>query len=332
MNRLLVIAPAWVGDLVMAEPLMRALAARSDDTLVDVLAPASTFPLLSRIEAVDQSFELKVGHGELALGTRYAFGKLLRSGAYREAFVLPNTFKSALIPMWAKARKRTGWHGESRFGVLTDRRRLDEGALPLMIQRYLALAFPADAPPPQVVAPRLAPDVTAAAVLADELAHSSGEPVLALCPGAEFGPSKRWPAQHYASVACAGLAAGYAVWLLGGPGDRGAADEIAQAVPGVCNLVGQTTLPQAVDLLSLVDAVVCNDSGLMHIACALQRKVVALFGSSSPEHTPPMSEAASALTQPLDCAPCFERTCPLGHGNCLQELAPERVISALGLR
>lgn len=331
MNRLLVIAPAWVGDLVMAEPLLRTLKKRSADTEVDVLAPSSTYPLLSRIEAVDETFELSVGHGQLAMSTRIALGKLLRSGGYRQAIVLPNTFKAALIPLWAKVPKRTGWHGESRFGVLNDRRRLDKAAYPLMAQRYLALAYPADAPVPELVEPRLQPDAASAASIVDKLGLDIDSAPVALCPGAEFGPSKRWPAAHYAEVARAALAGGRAVWLFGAAGDRDVGRAIERSAPEVTNLIGRTSLTEAIDLLSLADAVVCNDSGLMHIACALRRRVVAVFGSSSAEHTPPLSSRATALAESIDCAPCFERVCPLGHGDCLRTLAPARVLAELGL-
>ncbi len=331
LQRILIVAPAWVGDMVMAEPLARQLKARPGQVEVDVLAPRSTLAVAQRMAAVDKAFELNLGHGQLELGTRYAFGKMLRSGQYQQAILLPNTFKSALIPLWAKIPLRTGWMGESRLIVLNDRRKLDTERYPLMVQRYLALGLAADADTPAAQSPELTVDADNLNACLEALDINLERPVLALCPGAEFGPSKRWPAAHYAQVARAALAEGWQVWLLGSSGDRGAADEIAELAHGVTNLVGRTSLLDAIDLLSVAESVVTNDSGLMHIACAVGSKVTALFGSSSSAHTPPLSDRATALSEPMDCAPCFERECPLGHHNCMQRLSPTRVIDTLAL-
>lgn len=331
LQRILLVAPAWVGDMVMAEPLTRLLKARAGQIEVDVLAPRATLALANRMAAVDASFELNLGHGQLQLGTRYAFGKLLRSGQYQQAIVLPNTFKSALIPFWAKIPRRSGWQGESRFVVLNDRRKLDAARYPLMVQRYLALGLAPGADVPEAEAPQLTVDEDNLKACLDSLDITLDRPVLALCPGAEFGPSKRWPAEHYAKVAHAALAAGKQVWLLGSSGDRQAADEIAELADGVTDLVGRTSLPDVIDLLSVAESVVTNDSGLMHIACAVGSRVTALFGSSSSAHTPPLSMNATALSEPMDCAPCYERDCPLGHHNCMQQLSPARVLDTLAL-
>lgn len=331
LQRILVVAPAWVGDIVMAEPLTRLLKDRPSLVEVDVLAPRATLPLAQRMSAVDKTFELSLGHGQLELGTRYAFGKMLRSGQYQQAIVLPNTFKSALIPYWAKIPLRTGWQGESRFVVLNDRRTLSTERYPLMVQRYLALGFAANADVPEQQAPRLSVDERNLEACVATLGLSLAQPVLALCPGAEFGPSKRWPAQHYGQVARAAIAAGKQVWLLGSSGDRQAADEILAAADGVQDLVGRTSLLDAIDLLSVAETVLTNDSGLMHIACAVGSRVIGLFGSSSATHTPPLSEKATALSEPVDCAPCFQRECPLGHHNCMQQLSANRVLDALAL-
>lgn len=331
LQRILVVAPAWVGDIVMAEPLTRLLKARTGQIEVDVLAPRSTMALAARMKAVDNTFELNLGHGQLELGTRYAFGKMLRSGQYQQAIVLPNTFKSALIPFWAKIPARTGWQGESRLLVLNDRRKLDTERYPLMVQRYLALGLAEDADVPVERPPELMVDEDNLSACVEALELALDRPVVALCPGAEFGPSKRWPAEHYAQVARAALAAGKQVWLLGSTGDAQAASKIVALAGGVIDLVGRTSLVDAIDLLSAAETVVTNDSGLMHIACAVGTSVTALFGSSSAAHTPPLSEKATALSEPKDCAPCFQRECPLGHHNCMNQLAPARVIDTLAL-
>jgi heptosyltransferase-2 len=278
---------------------------------------------------VDGALVQPVGRGRLGLGARRRLGLGLR-GRYGWAVVLPNSVKSALVPAWARIPRRTGYVGEFRYGLLTDARRLDTARLPRTVDRFVALAGPRDAPPPTIVPPRLhvTPEAAAGALDAVGLARPQG-PLLAVCPGAEYGPAKRWPANHFAALARRRLAQGWAVWLFGSPADAAVTAEVAAAAPGAVDLAGRTGLNQAVALLSLADAVVTNDSGLMHVAAALDRTVVALFGSSSPAMTPPLSDRATVLSLALPCSPCYQRTCPLGHLNCLRGLEPERVERAL---
>lgn len=297
---------------------------------VYLVAPPATEPLARRMPGVLGSWVLDVGHGQLGIGARRALARTLRQESFDQAIVLPNSFKSALLPYWAGIPTRTGWQGESRYLVLNDRRRLDRERYPLMIERFMALALPAgaDLPEPYPL-PRLNADADAAAALVARLGLTPGD-VTALCPGAEFGPAKRWPPRHFAALARAEAARGRAIWLLGSPGDRETCEEIAAAAPGaVENLAGRTTLLEAVDLLSMTDRVVSNDSGLMHVAAALDKPLVALFGSTSPDFTPPLGERSQVLSHPIDCSPCFQRQCPLGHMKCLEDLAPEQVLEVL---
>jgi len=295
-----------------------------------MVAPPATAPLAGRMPGVTKCFTLHVGHGELGIGRRRMLAAEIASEGYDQAIVLPNSFKSALLPFWAHVPRRTGWHGEARFVLLNDRRRLDPDRYPLMIERFMALGLPPDGslarPYPE---PRLAADPARSAELVRELGlMASG--ITVLCPGAEFGPAKRWPPRHYVAVARHEVAAGRQVWLLGSKGDAAACGEIEAAVPdGVRNLAGRTSLLDAVDLIALADRVVCNDSGLMHVACALERRVVAVYGSTSPDFTPPLGRRAQVITNPVPCSPCFQRECPLGHLDCLVKLPPERVIEAL---
>lgn len=343
----LIVAPAWVGDMVMAHCLVQVLLDQDPQAQIHMSAPAATFPLTERMPGVTQGHHIPVVHGELGLGKRFSFAKQIRAENFDRAYVLPNSFKSALVPWLAKIETRVGWHGEARFLLLNDRRRLDPKTYPLMIERFMALGLPEGAPlsateDKPYPLPRLEPDAQRAQTLVQELQLNLSNGVVALCPGAEFGPAKRWPADHYASVAKAALMAGKEVWLLGSPKDAPACEEIVEALTvlhkialpndgRLHNLAGRTRLLDAVDLLSLADSVVCNDSGLMHIACALDRQVVAVFGSTSPDFTPPLGAKAQTLQEPISCSPCFQRVCPLQHMNCLQQLAPARVVAALGL-
>ncbi len=335
-ERILVVAPAWVGDMVMAHTLIRLLAERRPEAEIHVLAPAATLPLAARMAEVAAGHLLPVGHGELGLVRRYRVARSLRRLRFHRALVLPNTLKSALVPVWAGIPVRTGWHGESRYGLLNDRRRLppsrrrpDAAGLP-MAERFLALALPAaEAVPGNWPRPVLEVDGGNRDRLMTELGLSGAGGVLALCPGAEFGPAKRWPAAHYAAVARSAAGRSRRVWLLGSAADAEVCEAIRARAPGAVNLAGRTRLVDAVDLLSAADAVVCNDSGLMHVAAAVGTPVVAVFGATSPAFTPPLTDRARVLRLGLPCSPCFQPTCPLGHGRCLADLEPDRVLEAL---
>jgi len=275
---------------------------------------------------VARTLALPFGHGDLRLAARRRFAKTL--SAYDRAIVLPNTFKSALVPWHAGIPVRTGYRGEMRFGLLNDVRALDRGALPRIVERYALLAQPAgealSRPLPQ---PRLSVDARARAQALARHGLDASRPIAAFAPCAEYGPAKRWPAAHFATLARTLASRGEAVWLFGSAKDAPITAEIQSLSGGACvDLAGKTTLDEAIDLLSLATRVVSNDSGLMHVAAALDRPMAALFGSSSPEHTPPQS--GRVLWLRVECSPCFARECPLGHTHCLVQMSPERVLAA----
>lgn len=331
-EKILVVGPAWVGDMVMAQSLFQSLKRQAPDCVIDVLAPAWSGPLLARMPQVRRAHTLPFAHGELKLVERHRIARRLRAERYDRAIVLPNSFKSALIPLWADILRRTGYRGELRWGLLNDVRTLDKKLLPQTVQRFVALGLPEDvALPPPIPFPQLhiASDSVQAALSALRLERPS-QPLLALCPGAEYGPAKRWPAPYFADVARTKIAQGWSVWIFGSAHDQTIAAEIcALAGEGCVDLSGRTTLAQAIDVLSLADLVLSNDSGMMHVAAALGRKLVAVYGSSDPGFTPPLSVAARVVWLKLACSPCFERECPLGHLNCLREISPERVLAEM---
>jgi heptosyltransferase-2 len=326
---LLIVGPSWLGDAVMMGALVSRLKAVRPDRRITVLTPAHLEDLVRRLPGVDDALINPFAHGALKLSARRAFGRALR-GRFDEAIVLPHSWKSALVPLFAGIPRRTGFVGEARYLVLNDARPLDETAIPRMVDRFALLAEPRGAKAPaETPAPRLAADPAATAAARARHGLAAEPPAVALCVGAEYGPAKRWPAAHFAELARRLLADGRAVWLIGGPGDAPIGAEVAALAPGVRDLTGRTTLGEAIDLLAGAQAVVTNDSGLMHVAAALGRPLVALYGSTSPAFTPPLSEDAVILSETLPCSPCFERTCPLGHLNCLNGLSPSRVLAAL---
>jgi heptosyltransferase-2 len=329
--KILVVAPNWIGDALLAQPLLARLKKKLPGAVIDALAPQWTAPVLRRMPEIGEVIDAPFGHGELKLASRWRLGRGLRTRAYDEAIVLPNTFKSALVPFFADIPLRVGFVGELRYGLLGLVHKLDEKRLPLMAERYAQLAEkPGTAPERPLPEVRLRVDGANLAAALARLGLSRAKPVVAFCPGAEYGPSKRWPARHFAALARKLAAQGYAVWLFGSEKDRHIGDEIAHSSEGTAvNLCGRTDLASAIDLLSLAQVVVSNDSGLMHVAAGVGRPVVALYGSSSPEHTPPLSANARVVRTGIECSPCYARECPLGHFKCMNDLAPERVIEEI---
>jgi len=335
-TRILVVAPNWIGDALMSQPLLARLRARHPDARIDVLAPEWVAPVYRRMAEVDEVIGVRFHHGALQLRSRWRLGRALKPRAYQRAIVLPNSWKSALVPFFAGIPLRSGYVGESRYGLLNQlyRRGGDDTRREPMTMHYARLSEPPGTEPSApLTEPRLRVDDAAARATAVRFGFApQGNTVL--CPGAEYGPAKRWPAGYFGALAATLASRGERVWLLGSAGDAGTCDEVVRAAGepasgAVASLAGRTTLDEAIDLVASADCVVTNDSGLMHVAAALGRPLVALFGSSSPEHTPPLSARARVVWLGLDCSPCFARDCPLGHFRCMREIAPERVLAEM---
>lgn len=329
-ERVLVIAPSWVGDAILSEPLIASLrAAPGEPAAIDVVAPPWCGPVYARMRGIGRIIDAPAAHGQFALRERRQLGIALRAARYTRAYVLPNTWKSALVPWFARIPVRIGYRGEARYGLLTEARNLDARAMPQLVTRYAGLAHTDAAPPREPPEPVLVPDAANLAAAMHALELTRAKPIAVLCPGAEYGPAKRWPAEHFADIARRFADDGYAVWILGSPNDKTAAAALIAALgttgPAVRDLTGRTDLGTAIDLMSIASIVVSNDSGLMHAAAAVRAPLVALFGSSSPAYTPPLSDTARIARIDIVCSPCFERECPLGHFRCMRELSPELV-------
>jgi len=326
----LIVAPSWIGDAIMAQPMFARLHARFPGLQLDALAPRWVAPVLQRMGEISEVLDSPFGHGQLSLKPRWRLARELAARNYDAVYVLPNSLKSALVPFMAGIPRRIGFTGESRYGLINVRHNLDKAALPLMVERFAQLAeAPGAALPKPISYPKIRSTAADQEITLAELGLERPARLVAFCPGAEYGPAKRWPSAHFAALAKKLAERGCAIWLFGSPKDHAVAEEILQRAPGLCrNLCGATSLGQAVDLLAMAELVVCNDSGLMHVAAALDRPLVTLYGSSSPGFTPPLSDQADILSLNLDCSPCFKRKCPLGHLDCLNKLMPERVLAA----
>ena len=334
-EKILVLGPAWVGDMVLAQSLFKTLKTNRPDCIIDVAAPAWTLPLLERMPEVSDKIALPFKHGELAFWQRIKFGKSLKNGGYSQAIILTNSFKSALLPWAAGIPKRTSFLGEMRYGLINDIRPLDKVKLKKTVERFVFLGLhrnqnlPETLPNPQLIINK---DNALATLKRLGLAEPNSK-ILGLCSGAEYGEAKRWPAEYYAEVANEVLKKDWQVWLFGSDKDMPVTTKINHLTQNKClDLGGKTKLGEAIDLMSLCNTVVSNDSGLMHIAAALNRKLIGIFGSSDPAHTPPMSPNAVIEYLALDCSPCFKRECPLtggAHLRCLSDVKPQPIVQKI---
>lgn len=339
--KILIIGPSWVGDMVMSQSLYITLKQQHPDAIIDVMAPAWCKPILERMPEVNEAIEQPLGHGDFDFFGRRKLGKQLREKRYTHAYICPNSAKSALIPWFANIPKRIGWKGEMRYGLLNDLRS-NKKSFQYMVERYVALAHPKSAmvdsrslggldklPKPQLhIEPAIQQKTLAKFSLNTEML------AVGLCPGAEFGPAKQWPVEHYAVVANEMIKQGKQVWLFGSAKDKETTETIKSLVDAdnqssVFNLAGDTSLIEAVDLLAACKTVVSNDSGLMHVAAAVGCQVVAVYGSTSPKYTPPLAEAVEIVHTDIDCRPCFKRTCQYSHLKCLTELPAQQVLNSI---
>lgn len=316
--------------MVMAQALYKFLVSRDPDTEIHVVAPAWSIPVLERMPEVGRALELPVAHGEVGLGKRWNLGRSLRGEQYRRAIVLPRSLKASLVPFFASVPVRTGFRGEWRFGLINDMRRFDAEKLDQTIKRFVFLGLDREQEGlPAIPEPRLEVDTGNLYSAVERLDLDPEAEAVALIPGAEYGPAKRWPIEYYADLASRLVGAGLRVWILGSEKERELGRAAAAEHPNVTNLCGKTSLADVIDLLGTARVAVTNDSGLMHVAAAVRTHVIGLYGSSSPYFTPPLTNTKDVFYRDLECSPCFQRECPLGHFRCMTEISVDEVCSAV---
>ena len=325
----LVIGPSWVGDMVMAQSLFITLRKRHAGCEIDVVSPEWSLPVLERMPQVRQGIALPVIHGKFGFSVRYRLGQSLKASNYSHAIILPRSWKSALVPYFAAVPVRTGYRGEMRYGLLNDVRHLDETVLTQTVQRFVAHAYhPSDysVAPPEVPYPELRSDKENTNRLLGVLGLNLDKPVIGMMPGAEYGPAKQWPGEYFAKLALLLIEQGYQVWVFGSDKESIIGEEIVRnALSDAYNLCGKTELVDVIDLVACAEQVVTNDSGLMHVAAAMGVKVNAIYGSSTPEYTPPLTDSAEIFYRHLSCSPCFDRCCRFEHYQCLTGIEPREV-------
>ena len=327
-HKILIIAPSWVGDLVMSQTLFKLLKTiYNGEVVLDIFANSWTIDILSRMTEVSNIIKNPFEHKKLALLQRIRLGIELRKNQYNQVIILPNSFKSAILPYFANIKQRTGFIGEFRYGLLNDIYKLDKIKLPRMVDRFCALANKGQIPS-TIEDPLLNIDIDNQNYLIAKHKINTNKINIAFCPAAEYGPAKRWPTSHFSNLARLLLKDNYNILILGSSKDANLGLEIIQQIndlENITNLCGKTSLADTVDILSLCKYAITNDSGLMHIACATNTIPIAVYGSSSPVFTPPLSPRATIIQLKLECSPCFQRTCQYGHYNCLNLITPDMV-------
>ena len=300
---------------------------------IDVVSPEWSLPVLKRMPEVHEGIALPVAHGEFGISARYKLGRLIINRSYTHAIVLPRSWKSALVPFFARVPIRSGYRGEMRYGLLNDIRQLNSTTLTQTVQRYVAHAYDESGyslAPPEIPYPELLSDKHNSDRMLETLQLNLEKPVIGFMPGAEYGQAKQWPAKYFAELAAMLIKHGYQVWVLGSAKEKELGDEIVRGLrPGAYNLCGKTELVDVVDLIAVSQQVVSNDSGLMHIAAAMNVKVNVIYGSSTPDYTPPLTDDAEIFYKRLPCSPCFERTCKYRHYDCLRKISPSEVFDRM---
>ncbi len=333
-TKLLVVGPSWVGDMVMAQSLFISLGKKYSNATIDVLAPAWSLPILQRMPEVNQGIILPAGHGELNLTKRYQLAKELKKTSYTQAIVLTRSLKAALIPFWADIPQRTGYRGEMRYGLINDMRPFDKSILNQTVKRFVALGLDKEQSQSNLTCPYPKLDVKKDNIekLIQQLGLNTQRKIVGIAPGAEYGPSKQWPLEYFSELTKRLAEININVWIFGSEKDSIAAESIIQQAGNQgFNLCGKTKLEDVIDLIAKVNIMITNDSGLMHVAAAVNTPLIGIYGSTTPDFTPPLTDNAHIQYLRLECSPCFKRECPLKHLNCLRQISVDSILDQIKL-
>ncbi len=338
MQRILIIAPHWIGDAVMSQPLLDSIKSASPSDRIDVLCTPWVAPIYRACKEVERVIEVDLQHGALQWNLRRSIAKQLKTNSYNFAFVLPNSFKSALIPWMAGIPNRIGYRGELRFGLINHAlNNPSRQARTAMVEHYgnllqaltkTCIPFDKNSQPKLYISDELIQKVRS------RLDPLGAQSLYVFAPGAVYGPAKRWPSSHFTELATQILGSDphAQIVILGSKADHSLGHDIqtnAKSAERIHNWCGSIGLEEAMAVIAQCTQVISNDSGLMHIAAALSIPQIAIFGSSNPLHTPPLSKRAQVIWLELPCSPCYQRTCPLGHLHCLKQIEPQQVYTML---
>lgn len=325
-------APPSVTEAVMAQPLIALLRRFDAFGRIDVLAHDDVAALFRSMPEVDEVLQTDLPAERIAITRRFRLSRRLESGAYDCAFILQEAGTAAIAPWLARIPQRVALGSSPRFG-LVNRPVPSAGADKAVVDRFAALAFQAgESLPPGIPTPQIGAPPGLDAALADRLGIEPARPLLVLCPSSDLGPTSEWPARHFAALAA--MAAmqwpDVTIGLLGRPRDRQVATRIALLCgESLRNWCGQLDIAETLAVLNHAAAVVTSESQYMHLAAALGRPHVAIYGAGDPRAERINPARRSVMWLHLDCSPCLDAHCRFGHMNCLAQQTPAQVFAAL---
>ena len=331
MYKILIVSPSWIGDVILSQSLLISLKSQYNNKVkIDIYANSWVMDILRRMPEVDDIILNPFEHGKLSLIKRIIEGRKLKKYNYDQVFVLPNSFKSAMVSYFSGIKRRTGFIGEFRYLLINDRYKLNKSLLPLMVDRYNSLAY-FGSKAKYVTFPKLTVNKINQQILIEKFNIDINRKIVVFCPAAEFGPSKIWPCKYFAELAELIIDKYDAqIIMLASKKDFAITELIEKfSKSSLINLSGKTSLSDTVDIIALANCVISNDSGLMHVAAAVGSNLIAIYGSTSPGFTPPLLKNACIVTSNISCSPCNKRFCKYGHYNCLNLITPKIIFDKI---
>ena len=322
-EKFLIIAPSWIGDLMISQSLLKYLKKEYPDCQIDMVVKPELITLAKMMPELKNIYSLDIRHKELGLMKRYTLAKKIKKNLYSASIILPNSFKSAIIPWLANIPLRIGYNRELRSLLLNKKYSLIKHK-DSMVNRYLKLA---EGSYSDNIRPLLLINSDSSESISRKYLINNSKKNIVLCPEAEYGPAKRWPANKWMQLANFYKEKNYNVYFLGKNRSLETKYQSVLKKDSIISLLGKTSLEEAAYILSIVDLVITNDSGLMHITASVNTNLISIFGSSSPFYTPPLmkDQFGEVIYKALTCSPCFKRECPLQHLNCLNNISSEEI-------
>jgi|TARA_B110000858_G_scaffold185732_1_gene228199 heptosyltransferase II len=323
-EKFLIIAPSWIGDLIISQSLLKYLKKEYPNCQIDMIVRPELTNLVKMMPEVKNIYPLDIKHKEFGLIKRHILAKEIKKHLYSTSIILPNSFKSAIIPWLANIPVRIGYNRELRLFLLNKKYSLIKHK-DSMVNRYLKLA---DGSYSDVIRPSLLINGDSSKLISRKYLINNSKKNIVLCPEAEYGSAKRWPINKWMQLANFYKEKDYNVYFLGKNKSLEIKYQNILKKDSIISLLGKTSLEEAAYILSIVDLVVTNDSGLMHITASVNTNLISIFGSSSPFYTPPLmkDQFGEVIYKALTCSPCFKRECPLQHLNCLNNISSEEIL------
>ena len=325
-QKLLIIPQNWLGDIVMSQTLLKKIKSNNPKTSIDILVNSSLKNLVERMPEINKVIILDCSHRELGLFKRLRLAKEIKKSSYDRSIVLSRSLKSSLIPYFAKIPIRTGELGELRYLLINDLKEFSKESRRKTASRYISMYSDNNEKLSENYYPSLDSNSENIKNLSEKYDLKKDKKVIIFAPGAAFGPSKMWPVNKFRELGKK-LNNDFKILILGSNNEKSIGNDIVTN-KNMVNLCGKTSIADAVDLMHISKFCVSNDSGLMHLAAATNTKSISIYGSTSPDFTPPLTKNKDIHYKGMSCSPCFEKKCKYGHYNCLVDIHSDDVFKS----